>query len=251
MDYFSTGEVAKKLNLSLRTLRYYDEIGLVNPALKDDYGKRLYSPQNLLLLQKIQLLKSASMTLEDIQKMITQTTVFKTLTIHKEQLEQEMDELKQSLDYTHTLFNILKLEGELKWNQLLPLVAEDQNVKDLRRKKALEVLFSDDEKEILRKRLPKMETDHEQLTKWMNLIKRIEICLEEGKGPETRDGQLIAEDTLILSNELFKGNTALAEKFFEARKSKTASADLNFYPVQDDVMAFMEEAVLYYEQQVI
>lgn len=68
MTYFSTGEVSKKLNISLRTLRYYDEIDLVKPTLKENNGKRYYSTDDLLLLEKILLLKSASISLEDYQK---------------------------------------------------------------------------------------------------------------------------------------------------------------------------------------
>ncbi|AVQ99548.1 hypothetical protein OBCHQ24_11160 [Oceanobacillus iheyensis] len=40
MKYFSTGEVAKKLNITKRTIRYYDSIGLV---VKDQNGKRCYT----------------------------------------------------------------------------------------------------------------------------------------------------------------------------------------------------------------
>lgn len=53
MTLFSTGEVSKKLNISLRTLRYYDQIGLVVPTIKKDNGKRYYSEEDMLLLEKI------------------------------------------------------------------------------------------------------------------------------------------------------------------------------------------------------
>lgn len=57
MNYFSTGKIAKDWSISVRTLRYYDEIQLVTPTYKDDYGKRFYTQLDLLRLQKVLLLK--------------------------------------------------------------------------------------------------------------------------------------------------------------------------------------------------
>ncbi|WP_077623300.1 MerR family transcriptional regulator [Sediminibacillus massiliensis] len=249
MNYFSTGEVSKQLNVSLRTLRYYDQIGLVKPAHKDEHGKRYYTAENILLLQKILLLKATSMPLKDIQNIISQITTEKTLKVHKQQLEHEITHLERSLEHTNTLFNILKLEGQLQWDHLLPLfMEEDQSEKEQRKQEVMEALFNEEEQETLQEQLPKMEQDPDQMAKWINIIKRIELCLEEGKTPDSKHGQLIAHDTIILSDETFNGDTALAEKFWEARKSEETSADLNLYPVSKEVMRFMEEAIVSYER---
>lgn len=250
MTYFSIGEVSKKLNLSLRTLRYYDQIGLVEPALKEDNGKRYYTPENMLLLEKVLLLKATSMSLEDIKKIISRITIQKTLAVHKEQLEHDIKQLQQSLDYTNTLFNTIKLGGGIQWDQLLPLLSEEtQSLKQQRKKYVMAKLFNEEERAALDEQLPKMESDPGQMAKWINLIKRIELCLEERKRPESREGQLIAQDTLLLSNETFKGNAELANKFWEARKSEETSSDLNLYPVNIEVMIFMEKAILHYEKE--
>lgn len=250
MTYFSTGEVSKKLNLSLRTLRYYDQIGLVEPAMKEDNGKRYYTPENMLLLEKVLLLKATSMSLEDIKKIIGRITIQKTLAVHKDQLEHDIKLLQQSLDYTNTLLNTIKLEGDIHWDQLLPLLSEeDQSLKQQRKQKVMENLFNEEERAALAEQLPKMESDPDQMAKWINLIKRIEICLEERKNPDSREGRLIAQDTLLLSNETFMGNTELVNKFWEARKSEEISANLNLYPVNKEVILFMEEAILHYEKE--
>lgn len=150
MTYFSIGEVSKKLNLSLRTLRYYDQIGLVEPALKEDNGKRYYTPENMLLLEKVLLLKATSMSLEDIKKIISRITIQKTLVVHKEQLEHDIKQLQQSLDYTNTLFNTIKLGGGIQWDQLLPLLSEEtQSLKQQRKKYVMAKLFNEEERAAL------------------------------------------------------------------------------------------------------
>ncbi|MFF5994996.1 MerR family transcriptional regulator [Lysinibacillus sp. KU-BSD001] len=103
MDYFTTGEVAKRLNMSVRTLRYYDQINLVVPTLKDENGKRFYSENDLLLLQKISLLTETSMPLKDIEQIINDLSIEKVLTVHKMQLETDRKALEQSLLHTQTL----------------------------------------------------------------------------------------------------------------------------------------------------
>ena len=40
MIYLSTGELSKQLNISVRTIRYYDQIGLIKPSKKAAGGKR-------------------------------------------------------------------------------------------------------------------------------------------------------------------------------------------------------------------
>lgn len=246
MVYYSIGEVSKKLKVSRRTLRYYDQIGLVVPTLKEDHGKRYYSKDDMLLLEKIILLKSTSMSLNDIKKVINQVTIHQVLSIHKDHLESNIKQLQQSLKHTTTLLNLLKLEGNIQWDQLLPLLSEEeQKLKQERKKLIWEKIFSKEEQSILSERMPKMEA--EQGEKWVNIIKGIEICLEEGKEPNSQEGQLIAKDILILSKETFGDNQSLIAKFWEVRKSEDTSSALNLYPVKAEVLLFIEEAILQYE----
>ncbi|UOQ50055.1 MerR family transcriptional regulator [Gracilibacillus caseinilyticus] len=244
MNYFLTGEVAKRLNISVRTIRYYDEIGLVVPTKKEENGKRFYTPEDILMLEKVLLLKSTSMPLNDIEKIINMISTETVLSVHKEQLVQNIKQLNESLDYTNTLINTIKLEGNIQWENLIPLLSEDPALKEARKNDTMEELFSEEEQKTLNEQLPKMESDSSQIAKWINLIKRIELCLKEGKSPSSEEGKLIAEDTLILSNEMFNGDVELERKFWEARKSKDNSSDLNLYPVQEEVITFMEKAIV-------
>ncbi|MDU2242562.1 MAG: MerR family transcriptional regulator, partial [Paenibacillus sp.] len=219
------------------------------PARKEDNGKRYYSPENMLLLEKILLLRETSMSLEDIKKIMNRITMQETLAVHKEQLELQIKQLQRSLDYTNTLVNTFKLEGDIQWDQLLPLLSEEnQSLKRQKKKEVMEKLFSEEERAALDMQLPKLESDSDQISKWIHLVKRIEQCLKEGKAPDSHEGQWIARDTLLLSEETFKGNAELAEKFWRARRSEETSADLNLYPVHKDTVQFMEEAMAHYEK---
>ncbi|WP_226682833.1 MerR family transcriptional regulator [Sutcliffiella horikoshii] len=243
MNYFSSGEVAKKLGVSLRTVRYYDDIELVEPTKKDDSGRRLYTEEDILQLQKVLLLKETAMPLKDIQKVLNQITMERVLLLHKGQLEENLVKVKLSLDHTHSLLNMLKLEKDIQWEHLIPLLGEDLEGKRQQRAAEMELVFSEEEQVVMQQNLPKLEDNPVEVAKWINIIKRIELCLAEGKKPGSEAGQLIAEDVMILSEETFKGDAELAEKFWVVRKSEGASAELGFYPVRQEVLEFLEEAM--------
>ena len=61
------GEVAERTELSLRTLRHYDEIGLLQPSARSDGGFRLYTGEDVDRLLVIRRMKPLGFTLEAMQ----------------------------------------------------------------------------------------------------------------------------------------------------------------------------------------
>lgn len=241
MNFYSTGEVAKMLGVSVRSLRYYDQIGLISPNKKDEYGKRFYSDDDIVTLKKITILKMSNLSLDNIKKILSEITIEQLLYVHRDYLQQKIEELHASVHHTTALLHSMKLEGDLKWEQLIPLIQEAQtkHPSDADWNQFLD----DQEQETLKEKLPKLEQDSPQVKQWINLIRRIELCLKRGDTPASEEGQIIAEDTLILSDELFAGNEELGEKFFEIRKSPEKSQEMNLYPVKEEVMHFLEAAI--------
>ena len=56
--------------MTIRTLRYYDQIGLLKPSHYNHASARLYSKEDLVRLQKIHTLKYIGLTLADIKQII-------------------------------------------------------------------------------------------------------------------------------------------------------------------------------------
>ncbi|GGA72714.1 MerR family transcriptional regulator [Ornithinibacillus halotolerans] len=246
MQYYTTGEVAEKLSISVRTLRYYDQIELMSPSHKDDNGKRLYSNSDLINLEKITILKMLNLSLRDIKKVLSQITTEQLLRAHLQSLEQQKEELESSINNTNTLINFVHLEGELKWEQLMSLIDEAKNRKVTDWNK----YFNEEEETRLKEQLPKMDNNNNQIRKWINIIRRVENCLERNMHPSSKEAQILAEDVLILSEELFGGDQGLAEKFYEIRKSQEKSQEMNLYPVEPSIIDYMEKAIEFYELEI-
>ncbi|MFF5994995.1 hypothetical protein AAGS61_09585 [Lysinibacillus sp. KU-BSD001] len=131
--------------------------------------------------------------------------------------------------------------------QLLPLLTKNKQQKLEQKQLLLNQLFSEEEQVQLVKSLPKMEDSQGNITKWINIIKRIELCIEEEQMPYSRHGQLIAEDILLLSEETFGANQALVDAFWQIRKDEERSATMQLYPVKKEIIQFIEECITYYE----
>ena len=68
----------------MRTLRYYDQIGLLHPSSKAENGKRSYSETDLVTLEKITLLKNLAVPLRDIELILHQVSIDELLAIHQQ-----------------------------------------------------------------------------------------------------------------------------------------------------------------------
>ena len=70
MSEYTIGDLAKKLNIITRTIRYYDQKGLVKPSRVSESGYRLYSAKQVKQLKLIIFLKELGFSLKDIQKIL-------------------------------------------------------------------------------------------------------------------------------------------------------------------------------------
>jgi DNA-binding transcriptional MerR regulator len=69
--HWKVGDLAKLTGLTVRTLRYYDQIGLLSPSGQTESGHRLYSESNLSRLHQILSLKELGLSLEEVKSALT------------------------------------------------------------------------------------------------------------------------------------------------------------------------------------
>jgi DNA-binding transcriptional MerR regulator/effector-binding domain-containing protein len=97
----SIGEFARLGAVSVRTLRHYDEIGLLQPAEVDPItGYRSYSPEQLRQLNRIVALKDLGLTLGQIRRLldgITAEELRGMLLLRQAQLESELQQRRHHL----------------------------------------------------------------------------------------------------------------------------------------------------------
>lgn len=94
MEY-TVSELAQLSGVSGRTLRYYDQIGLLKPARINSSGYRIYGEKEVDLLQQILFYRELEFSLEEIKKIINHPNYdeFAALKKHYHYLKKKRDRL--------------------------------------------------------------------------------------------------------------------------------------------------------------
>jgi len=106
----SIGEIAQKLDMSQRTVRYYEEIGLLNSIKRVEGGRRIYTDEDLRRLKLIKRLKIMGMTLSEMQELEAMWTIEKSTDKVLKRLSELLENHLKRLDDRITDLDILKNE---------------------------------------------------------------------------------------------------------------------------------------------
>lgn len=110
------GQLSNHTGESVRTLRYYDKIGLLTPSDYKDGGHRLYSRDDLVRLQQIQALKFIGFSLKDIANIlqyaqIEQEQIKSTIQFKRKQLTAELERIQDMIDQLNHMDMIISNEN--------------------------------------------------------------------------------------------------------------------------------------------
>ncbi|QGH36759.1 MerR family transcriptional regulator [Gracilibacillus salitolerans] len=127
------GEFSKRTGISIRTLHYYDEIGLLQPEKHPNSGHRMYTDEDVVTLQKIVSLKFLGYSLEKIGELLNHSSftvsLNSTLNLHMKKLEEEKEHIERSLAAIRRTITILEDEREVDSSVLVTLIGNMQTEK--------------------------------------------------------------------------------------------------------------------------
>lgn len=105
MTQYSIGDLANLAGVSIRTLRYYDKIGLLKPSVRAESRYRYYGEDELLQLQQILFYKELDFSLKEIQAILDDPDfdIVRALKNHKTEQKKRknrIDKLLVTIDKT-------------------------------------------------------------------------------------------------------------------------------------------------------
>lgn len=115
---YTTGELAKNCNVSVRTVQYYDQKGLLKPD-KVENKRRYFSEAAKVKLEMINILKEMDCSLKEIKTLLDETDSIKTLKLLLKQKEEELE--KQLAKQQAKLKQIRNLTDVISQNSEEPL----------------------------------------------------------------------------------------------------------------------------------
>jgi DNA-binding transcriptional MerR regulator len=68
-EYLSIGNLAKSCGITTRTLRYYEEMGIMNPSWRSEGSSRIYTLEDIRKLKFILKLKEMGLTIKEMQEL--------------------------------------------------------------------------------------------------------------------------------------------------------------------------------------
>lgn len=124
--FYSSGEFAKKANVTVRTIRFYDKKNLLKPSYVNENGARFYTDADFARLQQILLFKYLGFSLDDIKNItvgdsdynILINSLHLQLNLIKDKIAQ-MQLVKNAIEDTE---KILKDSESIDWSSMLSLI---------------------------------------------------------------------------------------------------------------------------------
>lgn len=77
-ELFTTGDMARITNTTLRTVRFYEEAGILRPARRTEGGHRLFVREELERLRLVSDMREAGLSLDDIRSLLEMQTKART-----------------------------------------------------------------------------------------------------------------------------------------------------------------------------
>lgn len=123
---FPIGKIAKLTGVTVRTLQYYDNIGLLPVDKEKTNGNRYYSEADLAKLQQILFYKTMGLQVKEIKKIFEEETnqekVMSILNKQRDILYHRMNEIKSNIAYIETSLDTLEEEQSLSLGNLIQLI---------------------------------------------------------------------------------------------------------------------------------
>ncbi|MEK4916128.1 MerR family transcriptional regulator [Bacillus sp. FSL E2-8887] len=233
-------KVGELTGVTVRTLRYYDKIGLLKPASKTEGGHRLYTNEEIKKLQQVQFLKKIGFSLHEIKNMLASSEWDWSESL-KSQLSfviKEQENLKKIELSIRELIHGIAIEGTENWTaiqKIMQLSNKDKEIQQYYR----ESLFKDRDIKLWEK-VPSMTSDNPQSLEWIALIGQLKHYM--GDGPKAPKVQNIIRRMDEKRLEEFEGEDEFLDKLWEIRMSPKQSEKLGLYPIEQDVLEFMDQA---------
>jgi putative AdoMet-dependent methyltransferase len=130
-------EVADALHISSRTIRFYEDEGLIAPAHRESNGYRSYTDHELWRLQTIIALREAGLSVQDISKALRgldndPEELRYYLELQRSALFTRWLDMKQMIETSDALIRLLEHQGTLHADDLQPLTESSKKRRETR-----------------------------------------------------------------------------------------------------------------------
>ena len=236
-ELLKVGDLSRRTGLSVRTLHYYDEIGLLSPSQHTDGGHRLYGAREVRRLQQITSLRQVGFSLEEIGDFLDdpQISFERTIESHIERLDERISQQHRLRDRLERIAGRLRSNGGVSLDELMDTIELTT---------MQERYFTPGQIDQLEKRSELLGSDRikEAQAEWEEILAGFRVAMVADTDPADPVVRALVERSAQLI-EQFTGRDAAIYQALAAqnRNEPTVSRRVGMDP---DVMAYASRAAL-------
>lgn len=218
--YMTVGELAKKMNTTVRTLQYYDKEGLLTPSAESEGGRRLYNHKDMVRLHQILSMKYLGFSLDDIKNRLisleTPEEVAYVLTEQAELVREKINALSEALSAIEALKNEIVQIQTVDFEKYADIISLLQF-----KNECYWVVKHFDEKlmEHIRNRFDE-QSGTALINTWKLLCEETALVVQKGMAPESEQGQAVAKKWWDMVTEFTGGDMSLLPQIMKFNESK-------------------------------
>lgn len=241
---FTIGEFAKKARVTVRTLRFYQELGLLVPTKQNETGHRLYGLDELAKLQQIQALKFMGFSLQEIKGLLGEnvdaaTQLKKSLPTQWKVLHEKKKEIELAIKAVERIQFLLDQGRKPTWSIISSILFHMEHEQDLK-EWTKEYMSDEAVKKIFS--LPK-ETQKQLDLEMVDWHAKLQDALKNGVAPDEQEAFDLLIEMMEMATRHMTDIEAFAselEKFQESLEKEIP--DFNFPSfLSPEEEAYLEE----------
>ena len=222
------GDLARQTGLSVRTLHYYDEIGLLRPSHYTESGHRLYGQADLARLQQIVSLRHVGFSLKQIEEFLSgrDFDAAAVLQMQMDQMKRQMADQKRLYDRLDAIAAMLKSNKRIENHELIQLIQDTI---------MYERYYSAEQMEQIKQRAADVGPQRIEQSQhdWTNLMNEVRAEMDKGTDPQDPRVRELARRWNALVEEFTGGDPGIRQSLGEMYRNESAIHGMQIAPIRE------------------
>jgi len=236
------GELARRTGLSIRSLHYYEEIGLLHPVHRADSGHRLYGVRDIVRLQQIKSLRQLGFSLDEIRHCFARRTLSarKVIEMHLERVRGQIELQRQLCERLEAIAEHLGAPGPI------PVAHFLQSIEVMT---MIDKYFTPEQRKQLRERRETIGDERIQQAQqeWQELIELVRAEMDAGTDPTSAPVKALAVRWGALVREFSGGDATIERSVGNMYKNEPQVAER--YGMDAELFAYVGKAAAALESE--
>jgi DNA-binding transcriptional MerR regulator len=236
-ETWKVGQLAQRTGLTVRTLHWYDRIGLLSPSCHTPSGHRLYDADDVARLQRILSLRALGFPLEEVRGLLDRPDFapLPVVELHLARLREQMEQQRRLCDRLEALAARFRAAEAVSAEEFLSAIEEMT---------MFEKYYTPEQMEQLKQRAAAVgETRIREVeAEWPRLMAEVQAAMDAGVPPTDPKVQALAQRWMGLVQEFTGGDPGIGASLKALWQNETNIHGIDTGPARK-MMEYIQQAL--------